>query len=96
MTAEVEIAERIDATVKISMPYSNIFFLPYMSAILPKGTRNTAEAKRKDVATQLSKTASIGNSVSIEGRAMLIEEAIKGVRKELSVVTNKTDHLFTG
>jgi hypothetical protein len=35
------------------------------------------------VAIQLRKTASIWNSFSIDGSAMLIDEPMKGVRKEL-------------
>ncbi len=70
------------------------FFLPYISAILPKGTRNAAAAKRNDVATQLNKTASISNSLPITGSAMLMEELIKGMRKELNEATNKTYFLF--
>jgi hypothetical protein len=38
--------------------------------------------------------AFILNSLPIVGRAMLMEELIKGVRKELKVVTSKTDHLL--
>jgi hypothetical protein len=77
------------------MPYVKILFLPYISAILPKGTRNIAAAKRNEVATQLNKTASIANSFPIDGSAMVTEEPMKGVRKEAKVATNKADLLFT-
>jgi hypothetical protein len=40
------IAESKDVTPKISMPYVKILFLPYMSAILPKGTKNMAADRR--------------------------------------------------
>ncbi len=53
-----------------------------MSAILPKGTRNIAVAKRYEAVTQLNKTASMANSIPIEGRAMLTEKIMKGARKE--------------
>src|SRR5512136_146901 len=68
------------------------FFRPWMSASLPKGTRNMAAARRYEVATQLSDTASIANSAPIEGRAMLIEEPIKGGRKAASVAATRADH----
>jgi hypothetical protein len=59
MGAEIEMAERKDEIVKTTIPYVKIFFLPYISASLPKGTRDIAAAKRYEVATQLNKTASI-------------------------------------
>jgi len=86
-TAECEIATRRDETVKVIMPYVKIRFRPYMSAILPKGRRNIAEARRYEVVTQVNKIASIPNSLPMEGSAMLTEELIKGVRKELIVAT---------
>ena len=89
MVAEVEIAERRDITVKIIMPYVKILFLPYMSAILPKGTRNIAAARRYDVGIQPNAMASIANSLPIDGSAILIVEPIKGVRKEPKVAISK-------
>jgi len=71
------------------MPNVKILFLPYISAILPKGTRNTAAARRYEVATQLNRTAFIPNSCPIDGSAMLTEEPMKGVRKEANEATNK-------
>ena len=71
-----------------------ILFLPCMYAILPKGTRATAVAKRYEVATQLNKIASMANSFPIEGSAMLMDEPIKGARKELSVATSNTTFLL--
>src|SRR5512136_1061977 len=68
------------------------FFRPWMSASLPKGTRNMAAARRYEVATQLSDTASRANSSPIEGRAILIEEPIKGGRKAASVAATRADH----
>ena len=52
-----------------------------MSANLPNGTRNIAAARTAEVAIQLRDNASIENSLPIEGRAMLTEDAIRGVRK---------------
>jgi hypothetical protein len=59
------------------------------------GTRKTAAAKRYEVATQLSETALMANSLPIEGRAMLTEEAMNGVRKELSIATSRAVPLLT-
>jgi hypothetical protein len=35
-----------DAMVKTDIPYKKIFFLPRISAILPNGTRNSADESR--------------------------------------------------
>jgi hypothetical protein len=77
------------------MPYLKTIFLPYMSAILPNGTRKTAVAKRNAVATQPSKTASMANSFPIVGSAILTEDPIKGMRKEVIVTTSNTAFLLT-
>ena len=76
------------------MPHVKILFLPYISAILPKGTRNIAAAIINEIETQLNKTASIENSLLMVGSAMFTEEPIKGVRKEESVVITKTKGLL--
>jgi hypothetical protein len=62
-----------------------------MSATLPKGTKNTAMASRKDVATQLKVTASAENSAWIAGRATLTEDIINGPIKEVNVATKRAD-----
>jgi hypothetical protein len=93
-TADVEIAEKKDESVKKNIPNAKIFLLPYMSAILPIGTRNIAAARRNEVATQLNRTGSIKNSFPINGSAMFIEELINAVMKELRVVTNKAVFLY--
>lgn len=76
------------------MPQVKIFFLPYMSAILPKGTRNIAAASKYAVATQPNEIASIASSFPMEGSAMAMEEPINGVRKEPTVVTSKAARRF--
>jgi hypothetical protein len=53
-----------------------------------------AAASKKDVATQLSITASIANSSPIVGSATLMDEPIKGVRKEAEA-EDKRATLFT-
>jgi hypothetical protein len=46
MVTELAIPQKRDESVKITRPQVKIFFLPYMSAILPKGTRRVAEDRR--------------------------------------------------
>jgi len=53
-----------------------------------------AAVRMKDVATQLSPMAVMDNSLAIAGRATFTAEPINGVRKELSVVTSRTDSCF--
>src|SRR4030042_3618985 len=78
-----------EARVKVRMPMVKILFLPWISAILPNGTRKMAEANRYAVATQLNEIASIENSFPIDGRATLTDDTSNGVRKAPTVTTNK-------
>ena len=93
MTEDCEIIKKMHERVKIEMPYVKIFFRPYMSAILPKGTRNIAEAKRYDLEIQPNRTTSILNSALIAGRAIFTAEAMNDERKELDAAIRRTDHL---
>ena len=72
-----------------------IFFLPKISAILPNGTKKIADASKFEEAIQVSVIASITNSFPIIGRAILIDDAIKVVRNEESVITNNAAPLLT-
>ena len=58
ITVELEMAIAIVETVSSIIPKVNIFLIPTMSAILPKGTEKTAMARIKEVTTQLKRTAS--------------------------------------
>jgi hypothetical protein len=84
--AEGERPESKEATVKTKMPQVKILFFPQMSAIRPKGTRNVAAERRKERAIQPNWATFRANSFPIAGRAMLMEEPMKGVRKEPKVV----------
>ena len=53
-----------------------------MSAILPKGTAHIAATNRNDVGIQLSKIASVWNSIPIEGKAMLMAALMNGVEND--------------
>jgi hypothetical protein len=79
-----------DAAANTSSPSVNTRFRPFMSASLPRGTKNIAANKRYAVTTQLNRKASMANSLPIVGRAMLTAEMSKGVIKAASVTMNKT------
>ena len=64
------------------MPYWKTLFLPWMSAILPKGIRNIAAARMYEMVTQLNVTASRLNSLAIVGRAIFTDDPIKVTTKE--------------
>ncbi len=82
------------AIVNIIIPRMKILFIPYISAIRPKGTASIAEVKRKDVVIQLSKIALTTNSFAITGSATFIDEAINGVKNDAMVATSSTVLLF--
>jgi hypothetical protein len=86
--ADLERIIEKEATVNVRIPTVKILFLPWISATLPNGTRNIAEAKRYAVATQLKEIASIKNSFPMEGSATLTDDTSKGVRKAATVVTS--------
>jgi hypothetical protein len=48
-----------------------------------------AAARRKDIATQLSRRASIEDSCPMDGRATLRADAMKGIRKEAMVAVTR-------
>jgi hypothetical protein len=61
-----------------------------MSAIRPKGSKNIAAARREEVAIQLNETALSDSSLSMDGRAMLTEDDVNGVRNELKAAMRAT------
>jgi hypothetical protein len=72
---DVENVFNTEAAVKMIIPQKKTFFLPYISASLPKGTRNIAAERRYNVPTQLRSTVFIFRSFPIAGNAIFIEEA---------------------
>jgi hypothetical protein len=56
--------------------------------------RKIVDDNKYDVATQPNDTASIENSLPIVGRAILIDDAIKGVRNEDTIALNNAIFLF--
>ena len=65
-----------------------------MSAILPKGTANIAATNRNDVGIQLSRMASVWNSIPIAGSAMLTAALMKGVANDAMVAIINADILI--
>lgn len=61
----------------------NIFLLPFISAIIPKGTENITAARKYDVAIHPRSVAFASNSLSIEGSATFVAEPIKRGRRKL-------------
>jgi hypothetical protein len=79
--------------VKRDIPYVKIFFLPTISESLPKGRRKITEERIKLLAIHPSSIALVLKSLAIAGRARLMAEPRKGVRKAAKEVTIKTDLL---
>ncbi len=65
-----------------------------MSALLPKGTTNMAEARRYTVVTQPMRMASIEKAFPMDGSAIFTEDIPKGEMNEASVVMNKAGPLL--
>jgi hypothetical protein len=93
---ETEMPHRREEIVNRRMPQPKIRLLPRMSPSLPKGTRQTADARRKDMGIQLRSTASMVNSFAMEGRAMLTEDPMKGTIKEVRDATTRAARLVPG
>jgi len=60
-----------------------------MSASLPRGTRKTAEERRKAMETQLIPTAPRENSSLMAGRAIFIAAPRKGLINELMIIEKR-------
>jgi hypothetical protein len=79
-----------EAAVYKPVPQPKTRFLPEMSARRPKGRRSTAAGSTKEDTTQVRSTASMENSVAIAGRAIVMEDAMKGVMNEVRVAMSRT------
>jgi hypothetical protein len=77
--------------VNSKIPVENTFFLPIMSASLPKGNRKIAEERIKLLITHPRLIASAFRSLPIDGRARLTAELRNGVRNAAKVATSRTD-----
>jgi len=93
-TFDHEIAHRNVKSVKPAVPRRKIFFLPTISAILPMGSRNTADARIYPVTIQLRARALAANSFPINGSARFVELPINVVKKD--VIITEIRMLFSG
>jgi len=91
---EGESAHRMELTAIMILPIKKIFFLPLISASLPRGTRKTADERRKAMETQLIPTAPRLNSSLIDGRAILIAAPRKGLIKEVMIMAKRISFLL--
>lgn len=80
-------------TEKMIMPVIKIRRRPIVSASLPIGTRKTAVISRKAETVQPRVIALSLKSAAMEGRAKLVAELIKGVRKEARVEASRINFL---
>ncbi len=94
MSEEKEKAQNKDDKANNILLYKNIFIRPQLSLILPKGTKKTDEANKKDIVTQLKPTADIENSAPIFGKATFTAAPINGLRKLEDIVTARKIFLF--
>jgi hypothetical protein len=88
------IAHNREAMATTIFPRMNTFTRPVISAILPSGTKNTADARRNDMATQLMVTAFISRSLLILGRAIFTEAPKNGAMNELTITSARMKFFF--
>jgi L-asparagine transporter-like permease len=91
---ELILWEKIIRKVEIvnrKIPREKIFFLPTISASLPKGSKNIDADSIKLLITHPMLIAFAFSSLPIDGRARLTAEPRKGVRKAANVATIRTD-----
>jgi hypothetical protein len=86
-------AHKMELAAIIIFPRKKISFLPWMSASLPRGTRKTAEERRKAMGTQLNSIAPMAKSSLMAGRATFIAAPRKGLIKEVMIIANKINLL---
>jgi hypothetical protein len=60
---------------------------PYISPSLPKGIMSGAIASKKEVLIHPRRIGPMANSCPIEGRATVIDDAIKGPLKQVGMAT---------
>ena len=71
----------------------NIFFLPWISANLPNGSRNAALASTNTVGIQPNRIIFTERSFWINGNAMLSEEPMNGIKKDPNATINSAEVL---
>jgi hypothetical protein len=83
-----------DDNPKTEIPQVYNFFLPYISASFPNGTRNVAAVRTAADVTHVNRIAFTENSAPIEGNAILTDDPMNVVRKDERKVTNRTTLLL--
>lgn len=78
-------------SVNTNMPHRKNRVRPNISVNFPTGISSTAVASKNDDATQLSVIEVSPNSLPIDGKATVIAELIKGVIKEVSVLSTRIE-----
>ena len=86
-----EKAQSKDETEKMTTPGMKIFFLPTISASLPKGTENAATVSIYAVITHPRNPALTSNSSPIAGMERFRALPINVVEKVVTMVTNIMD-----
>ena len=89
-------AQKMELAAIMIFPMRKIFFRPFISASFPRGTRKTAEVRRKAMATQLMPMASMENSSLMAGRAILMAAPRKGLMKEVMIIRKRISLLEEG
>jgi hypothetical protein len=94
ISTEVAALHNMEETTIISMPVTNIFFLPIISAIRPNGTTKIAAESKKPVTTQPKRAWSgTAKSELMVGSATFTDDARKGVTKEARQMVASTSLL---
>ena len=74
--------QRTEDTRYTPIPMAKTFYTPYISAILPNGTRKTAAERKKTFVSQPRDAASAGNSFPMAGSATTRADTMKGARAD--------------
>ena len=96
ISMETESEARMLVIMKITMPLTYNFFLPWMSANLPAGNNITTELNKNEVGIQLTSMAFACNAEAIVGVATLTEELVTEFRKLVRQMLTSTSHLADG
>ena len=79
-----------DAAVNMATPKMKILSFPSQSPALPAISTVEASAIKKELATQLTSAKETLNSSAMAGKAMAMEDVVKGVIKDAIAVAIRT------
>jgi hypothetical protein len=89
---ELEKKHKAEVAVYIIMPMIMIFFIPIISAILPKGSMKTTTVSWCAVDTQFNRMASALNSRLMTGRATFRPLSIKAIKNRAREAVSRAIH----